>query len=152
MDLQQTKNIYSVPLLKSAITKIVIDNSSHVGAYKGSVDLAVPIGTPVLAGADGVIARVRDDSDQYGNDIKYGQLVNYITIKHKYGELSEYLHLAKNSAQVKVGDSVKQGEAIAKTGLSGWLTAPHLHWMVYKTKGFQCLEIKLDLPLFESIT
>ena len=139
---------YSFPISKDSITRIVTNNSSHQGAYENSVDFACELGTPVLAAAEGVVTRARDDNDQYGEDPKYGQLVNYITIKHAHNELSEYLHLAKDSALVKVGDRVKPGQHIATTGLSGWMTAPHLHFMVYKqvseSEDFQCLKINFE--------
>ena len=141
-------NAYLLPVVTESITSIVKDNESHQGAYEGSVDFAVPLNTPVLAALDGIVTRVRDDSSKYGEDISFGQDVNYITIEHTGAELSEYLHLAKSSSKVRVGQKVKQGEEIAKTGLSGWLYAPHLHFMVYnKTKSFQCLDIQFSEPL-----
>ena len=141
-----TKNFYDMPVSEKAVTRIVKDNESHRGAYKGSVDFAVPVGTPVTAAADGVVARVRDDSDKHGNERSFGPDVNYITVEHAEGELSEYLHLAKDSALVKPGESVTAGQRIASTGLSGWLYAPHLHFMVY-SKGkneFRCLEVRFN--------
>src|SRR3954464_14685299 len=117
-----TRNVYLVPLPEDLITWIVKDELLHVGAYKNSIDYAVPIGTPVYAAADGIVDRVRDDSGKYGNDPKYGPDVNYLGLLHANNELSEYLHLKKHSALVKVGDKVKAGQQIAVTGLSGWLT------------------------------
>ena len=144
----KTANTYALPVARSSVTMIVdaTSSGSHDGPYKGSVDFAVPLGTTVRAAADGVVQRVRDDSGKYGDTPDFGHDVNYITIKHANDELSEYLHLAKGSAKVSAGDTVRSGRAIAKTGLSGWLHAPHLHFMVYKqtTKpdDFQCLEIR----------
>ena len=146
-----TVNTYTLPVQPELVTQIVKDNESHKGAYEGSVDFAVPIGTFVFAAADGIVTRVRDDSDKYGKDISFGQDVNYITIKHVRNELSEYLHLAKSSSLVEPGQKVKQGQEIAKTGLSGWMFAPHLHFMVYnKVEGgqeFQCLDVQFSEPL-----
>lgn len=144
----KTTNIYSYPVDKEKITLLVDETASgsHRGAYKGSVDMAVPLNTVVTAAADGVVTRVRDNCDRHGDTIDFGQDMNYITIEHTNGELSEYGHLAKGSAIVKVGQKVKTGQPIAKTGLSGWLFAPHLHFMVYKfvtkPQGFQCLEVR----------
>lgn len=121
-------------------------SGSHGGLYKGSLDFAVPLGAGVFAAADGVVQRVRDDSDRYGVTPNFGSYVNYITIKHINDEFSEYLHLTKNSANVRIGDTVASGQAIARTGLSGWLFAQHLHFMVYKqttrSENFQCLEVR----------
>ncbi len=138
-------NTYSYPLATELITHVVEDTSSnsHEGPYRGSIDFAVPLGTIVTAAADGIIRRVRDDSDRHGKVKEFGPDVNYVTIEHSNGELSEYLHLDKNSALANVGDVVKTGQAIARTGLSGWLFEPHLHFMVYNNgERFQCLEIQ----------
>lgn len=147
MPLEQTKTIYDLPVPSGSVTLTVMKNPSHIGPYTGSIDLAVPVGTVVCAAADGVVSRVRDDSNSYGNDPKFGQDVNYITINDPGEEIAEYLHLDKGSAKVQVGDQVNRGQPIAQTGLSGWMTAPHLHWMVYRTNPFRCLEIKLEQPL-----
>ena len=149
----ETKNTYNLAVPESAITLVVKDSESHQGAYQGSIDFAVPVDTPVVAAAEGVVTRVRDDSDEYGQERSFGLLVNYITVEHSDGELSEYLHLAKGSALVKAGDNVNVGQQIARTGLSGWLYAPHLHFMVYPESedNLQCLEIKFKQPLPERL-
>lgn len=145
----ETVNTYFCPVDKKKITLLVdqTTSGSHDGAYKGSVDMAVPLDTMITAAADGVVTRVRDDSDKHGDTIDFGQDANYITIEHDNDELSEYMHLAKGSVLVKVGDGIRAGQPIAKTGLSGWMFAPHLHFMVYKkvtaTQDFQCLEVQL---------
>jgi len=145
----KSKNSYELPLPADAVTEIVKASESHSGAYEGSIDFATPLNTPILAAADGNVIRVRDDSDKYGQEPSFGPDVNYITIEHANNELSEYLHLAKDSAFVKSGDIVKSGQQIAVTGLSGWLYAPHLHFMIYDKapKKFQCKSIRFKQPL-----
>ena len=144
----KTANIYSYPLNEELVSRVVMDNVSHTGPWKGSVDFAVPLGTEVVAALDGKVTRVRDDSDKYSDNPASGNDVNYITIEHANSELSEYLHLAKNSTLVIVGQTVKSGQPIAETGLSGWLFAPHLHFMVYKQTSkpadFHCLDVKFQ--------
>ncbi len=143
----KTDNTYSLPVPTDNITEKVLDTTSgsHSGAYEGAVDFAVPVGTPVLAALNGKVVRVRDDSDKYGETSDFGQDVNYVTVEHENSELSEYLHLAKDSVTVKIGDVVRKGQTIASTGLSGWMFAPHLHFQVYKQvkkpKDFQCLSV-----------
>jgi murein DD-endopeptidase MepM/ murein hydrolase activator NlpD len=82
--------------------------------YHTGVDYAVPVGTDVLAVADGVI-----DPATWGKS--YGiQLVQKLD-----GGWFIYAHLSK--ALVKPGDKVVAGQVIAKSGNTGNSTGPHLH-------------------------
>ena len=55
---------------------------------------------------------------------------NYIIIQHSDGNYTLYGHLYENSITVKAGDSVVQGQVIAKMGSSGNSTGAHLHFEV----------------------
>lgn len=57
-----------------------------------------------------------------------GVLGNYVVIEHEGGEYSYYLHLQKNSIEVKVGDLLERGAQIGRVGHSGNSEAPHLHF------------------------
>ncbi len=57
----------------------------------------------------------------------YGKL---IIIKHANGYETRYAHL--NNIYVKVGQSVNQGDLIGKTGMTGRVTGPHLHFEIRK--------------------
>jgi murein DD-endopeptidase MepM/ murein hydrolase activator NlpD len=82
--------------------------------YHTGVDYAVPVGTDVLAVADGVI-----DPATWGKS--YGvQLVQKLD-----GGWFIYAHLSKTL--VKPGDKVVAGQVIAKSGNTGNSTGPHLH-------------------------
>ena len=79
------------------------------------VDLAADYGTNVLAVADGTVL-----------DCSYDAAYGYIlTLEHENGVQTQYAHLSE--FLVKAGDTVRQGQIIAKTGDSGWSTGPHLH-------------------------
>ena len=82
--------------------------------YHTGVDYAVPVGTDVLAVADGVIENASWGS-AYGT-----QLVQKLD-----GGWFIYAHLSK--ALVKPGDKVSEGQVIAKSGNTGNSTGPHLH-------------------------
>jgi murein DD-endopeptidase MepM/ murein hydrolase activator NlpD len=145
----KTTNIYSIPIPSNTTIKgVYYQTPSHVGPYEGAVDIAVDIGTEVLAPFDGVIVEMKDSSEKYGETEDYATEVNFLTIKHTNGEYSQFLHLAKDSSLVKVGHTVKKGQKVAETGLSGWMTAPHLHWIVFKLEdtkeGFVGLEIRTN--------
>lgn len=152
LELEETKNIYGLPIpFDTPVNGLVYENPGHQGLFIGAVDIGVELETVVLAPLAGKVIRVRDDSDKYGLTREFAQSGNVIDIEHANGEISELIHLAKDSSLVKVGDEVKEGQEIAKTGLSGWMTAPHLHWFVFKNipekPGFKGLKIRLKQPL-----
>ena len=91
------------------------------------MDIAVPTGTPVKAPTDGVITFA--DPCLY---LTGGTLV----LDHGHGISSNFLHLSR--IDVKVGDSVKQGDVIASSGATGRVTGPHLHW------GMNWFDIRID--------
>jgi len=93
-------------------------------------------GQPVLAPADGVVAKA---IDQYGdnpllrplpNSPPYG---NSIVLDHGDGEFSMLAHLKRGSMRVKVGDRVKTGQQLAQCGNSGNSPFPHLHYHLQTT-------------------
>jgi len=66
--------------------------------------------------------------------MKYDQFNNYVLIRHEDGTLGHYCHLQKGGCLVKPGQLVKTGDAIARSGNTGFSSGPHLHFSVYKTK------------------
>jgi murein DD-endopeptidase MepM/ murein hydrolase activator NlpD len=144
----QTVNVYMLPFAPDTIVaKTVTDSPGHPGPYKGAVDFAVEPGTEVLAPLDGKVIMVVDTHDKYGTTPESAPYANYIQLKHAHGETSDLMHLERGSVLVKVGDHVKTGQQLAKTGLSGYMTAPHLHWFVFhkldSKDGFEGLAIRL---------
>ncbi len=82
------------------------------------VDIAAPMGTPV-------VAPVRGDVKTVGEDDKRGK---YITVRHAYGVESRYYHLSEIS--VSVGDKLEAGDRLGDVGNSGVSSGPHLHFEV----------------------
>lgn len=97
------------------------------------VDFALPIGTPILAVANGVVVeRESRFSKAYPNpSYKYRSRTNYVTIRHDDGQSSYYVHLKWHSVAVRVRERVKQGQVIALSGDTGFTTYPHLHFGLY---------------------
>lgn len=83
------------------------------------VDVAAPVGTPVIAPADGVVTLFVPDMYYSG-----GTLI----IDHGHKVSSTFIHLHKS--HVKVGDVVKQGQLIAEIGDTGRVTGAHLDWRI----------------------
>ncbi len=85
------------------------------------INIAVPEGTQVKAVEGGVVAYA-------GNELKgYGNLV---LIRHPNGFVSAYAH--NGEIDVKRGDQVKRGQTIAKSGQSGNVGSPQLHFELRK--------------------
>ena len=85
----------------------------------------MPVGTPVVASADGVVTWVKEDTLGPTGNYKDN---NGIALRHVDGNVSLYLHLQHNGALVEVGQDVLQGDVVGYSGNSGNSTKPHLHW------------------------
>lgn len=95
-----------------------------------AVDLAVDEGTPVLAARDAYVMQVEQDFDGAGTDAKHAARANYVRLLHDDGTMSVYAHLMLEGVAVRVGERVKRGQVIAKSGNTGYSTGPHLHFAV----------------------
>ncbi len=89
----------------------------------GGIDIAVPIGTPVVAPADGVVEFAGPR----------GRGGNTVLIRHADGRVTGYAHL--DSINVKAGDRVSQGATFAASGNTGNSTGPHLHFSARDAQG-----------------
>jgi len=91
------------------------------GKANDGINLAVPEGTPIKAAEDGVVA-------YSGNELKgYGNLV---LVRHANGYVTAYAHASE--LLVKRGDTIKRGQVIAKSGQSGEVASPQLHFEIRK--------------------
>ncbi|UUN28408.1 M23 family metallopeptidase [Streptomyces sp. FIT100] len=92
-------------------------------------DFAVPVGTPVKAASTGVVVKAGPNGG--GDGPAYG---NAIVIKHGNGRYTQYAHLSK--INVRIGQSVHAGSAIALSGNTGNSSGPHLHFEVRTTPNY----------------
>jgi len=91
------------------------------GQQNDGINIAVPENTPVKAAEDGIVAYA-------GNELKgYGNLV---LVRHSNGYVTAYAHAKE--LLVKRGDQVKRGQVIARSGQSGNVNAPQLHFEIRK--------------------
>jgi len=86
-------------------------------AFHNGIDVALPQGTPLTAGADGVV--VKKGSGGSGG--------NTLILKHAGGMHTVYYHLQRPS-HLAVGAPVKTGDVVAHSGNTGASTGPHLHF------------------------
>ena len=99
------------------------------------VDLAVPVGTPVMVTADGWVSRVDRDGDGYG--------LFLVVVHPGSGYQTLYAHLS--SVLVRVGMPVRRGQVIARSGISGNAVGAHLHYEVKTRNGRHVDPLKVRL-------
>ncbi|MEQ9490237.1 MAG: M23 family metallopeptidase [Alphaproteobacteria bacterium] len=83
------------------------------------VDIAAPVGTPVIAPAAGTVTLAHPDMYFSGATLM---------IDHGHGVQSAFLHMSR--IDVKPGQFVQQGDVIGAIGQSGRATGPHLDWRI----------------------
>lgn len=105
--------------------------------HKGT-DFAAPIGTPILATANGTVT----ESTRRGGNGKY------VKIKHNATYSTQYLHM--KAQNVKKGEFVKQGDVIGWVGMTGNTGGPHVCYRFWKN-GKQVDPFREKLPEAESI-
>lgn len=106
-----------------------------VRPHKGT-DFAAPIGTPIMATADGTVSK---SERKRANG-------NYVKIRHNATYDTQYLHMKKRN--VRVGDYVRQGDVIGWVGMTGNTGGPHVCYRFWKN-GRQVDPFTLDLPASE---
>ncbi len=98
-----------------------------------AVDLECAPQTPVLAVADGEVTEVRDSEAAEGimtsNLFRWNSLTIRVDAVHAGGAplWVEYVHIARASAVVGVGDRVSRGQLLCRSGCVGFSPRPHLH-------------------------
>lgn len=96
--------------------------SSHAG-----IDIAAPIGTPILAAFSGRVLETKKNS--YPGDsrawkgLKSG---NFVVIQNTDNAVQWYGHMDR--VDVSAGDWVNEGEGIGTVGQTGMVTGPHVHF------------------------
>lgn len=99
-------------------------NKFSPSAKSDGIDIKVPTGTPVKASAAGTVMYAGSELKGFGN---------LLLIKHKDGWVTAYAHNAE--LLVKKGDTVKQGQTIAKSGTrEGEDGQAQLHFEIRKVK------------------
>lgn len=123
-------------------TSFAKSSGFYKGTFHNGLDFGTPIGTSVLAAADGKVVAI-------GNNGKYAY-GRYIAIDHGNGIITMYGHLS--AYKVSRGDTVKEGDTIGKAGNTGNSTGPHVHFSVFSAKTFDIVPSKIvsslkDIPI-----
>jgi murein DD-endopeptidase MepM/ murein hydrolase activator NlpD len=91
------------------------------GQQSDGINIALPENTPVKAAEDGVVAYAGSELTAYGN---------LVQVRHSNGHFTVYAHTKE--ILVKRGDLVKRGQPIARSGQTGNVNSPQLHFQVRK--------------------
>ena len=98
-----------------------------VKSFHNGVDIPAAVGTEVVSPWDGVVIKSdstpEDTADKGGLEVK---------VKHVNGFTTGYAHLSKSL--VVVGQHIKEGDVLAKTGNTGIGTGAHLHFTLRNAK------------------
>ncbi|MDP5062675.1 MAG: peptidoglycan DD-metalloendopeptidase family protein [Maribacter sp.] len=105
--------------------------------HKGT-DYAAPIGTPIMATADGTV----EESTRRGGNGKY------VKIRHNGTYSTQYLHM--KAQNVKKGQFVRQGDVIGWIGMTGNTGGPHVCYRFWKN-GKQVDPLQEELPQAEPL-
>ena len=117
-NLDHFKEKFMIPVKNSIITGVYgsqrILNGKPRRPHYG-LDFAAPEGTPVMAMLDGIVTLAEPDLYFTGGTIIFD---------HGHGISTLYMHM--KDVNVKVGQTVKQGEVVGTVGKTGRSTGPHL--------------------------
>ncbi|MFK7815918.1 MAG: M23 family metallopeptidase [Gammaproteobacteria bacterium] len=105
------------------------------GDIQFAYDFSMPIGDEIVSVADGVVINIEELWADNTNDVTKQ---NFIAIEHDDGRVSAYVHLTSFGSFVEIGDNVKQGQVIGKSGQSGYALDPHLHFSIFEKDYKDC--------------
>ncbi len=103
----------------------------HIASYY-AFDFGTQIGDTLYAAREGKVVLIKEDSKKHGRTRKYINDGNYIIIQHNDGTTASYYHLKFNGVLVEKGDLVQRGQQIGISGMTGFTTVPHVHFVVHK--------------------
>ncbi|VEF13708.1 peptidase M23B [Pseudomonas fluorescens] len=105
---------------------------SHYGPKnRYAMDIAMPVGTPIIAARAGVVVKTENSQSGRGTDASG----NFVRVLHDDGTMGVYLHLKQGSVGVREGQRVKVGSPLALSGNTGNSSGPHLHFVVQRNTG-----------------
>jgi len=133
---------YRVPFAAGSrytVTQAYPDATTHGTVDEAyAIDIAMPVGTDIVAARDGVVFQVVSKNFRGGaNAEEYGTLANVVSILHDDGTFAVYAHLNWDSIRVTPGERVLAGQYIADSGNTGYSSGPHLHFAVQRNTGMR---------------
>ena len=106
--------------IQGAVT-LEYGESSPYQPFHTGIDIAGPIGDPVIAFMDGTVT--------YADTVSWG-FGRHVKINNGHFITSTYAHLDTIDPNIHVGDTITAGTIIGTRGNTGWSTGPHLHFQI----------------------
>jgi murein DD-endopeptidase MepM/ murein hydrolase activator NlpD len=123
--------IYGLPFAKDKYFKV---SQGPNGAFSHNdmfaYDFEMPLGTPILAARDGIVALIKADSNKGGPNRQYINDANFVSVYHSDGSIANYIHLKSKGILVTEGQVIKKGDLIGYSGNTGFSSGPHLHFEI----------------------
>lgn len=119
--------------------------SHNLPGNRYAMDIAMPVGTPILASKSGTVLDMRDSYDGHSKNPADRAKTNYVRLLHADGTMTLYAHLKTGSGVVGPGQHVKAGQLLALSGNTGYSTGPHLHFAVQRNDGTRLISIPFNL-------
>lgn len=108
---------------------------------KYAVDIAMQVGTYLVAARAGRVIWTKDDYHMSGRTRYFLDKANYVKVLHEDGTYAVYAHILQGTLAVKPGDYVDVGQRLARSGSSGFSTGPHLHFVIRRNAGMKTLAV-----------
>lgn len=106
------------------------------GRGHNAIDIAAPVGTPVVAALSGTVVGT-GNTDAVAGCYSFGK---WVLVQHGNGISTLYSHLSV--IDVAKGQSVATGQTVGLAGMTGYATGPHLHFGVYATEGTKIMTLR----------
>jgi murein DD-endopeptidase MepM/ murein hydrolase activator NlpD len=127
-DLSPESSLYKLPW-KANVARFVSQGNrsftSHRGTHLYAWDFWMPVGTEVVAAREGQVVKIEQNFRGIGLNS------NFIVIQHRDETRAMYAHIKTGGAVAQIGESVRQGQLIAYSGMVGQTINPHLHFVVF---------------------
>lgn len=122
-----------LPFPKGKLYRVIQGNNSeptHNKAYsRYAIDFGLSLQDTVCSAMDGYVVGVVEEYKYGGSGEEWRPFGNFITIYHpESGLFTQYAHLYHNGSFVQVGDTVRAGQPIGLSGMTGQTDIEHLHF------------------------
>lgn len=124
-----SKNVYQLPFEDSGLKPEPAPFHKGKLWLEYALDFALLPGTSLYAALDGTVVDIVDRFVEGGANKSLSDKANMIVIAHENDEFTHYVHLERRIL-VRPGEAIEKGILIGYSGITGYITYPHLHFSV----------------------